>query len=428
MLRYASPPDGALHVGELRVALLNYLVARRRGEGFMLWIDDTRPQEKIRARAHEIPAILEKFAIQPEQTLYARENLRRHQQLAVRLAEEKKAFLCLCQLPEEEHPYSGRCMEMSPEEIRQIREKQLPYTVRIRKPAQAVTLTDRYRGDVAFSPAQIDHFLLLRSDGSATGEFALACDEMTGGISYVIQEASRMLPAARQSHVRRSLGFDQEVEYAHLGGLLTKEGKPLRSPEGEYDVLELLRRGYLPDAILNYLLLLGYREPPARLFTLPEAMEWYDPDRLDPEPVPFLLEELRELNRAHLERLDDLPLSRLFRFADPDVGRVVKLFLREGAATLGELEERLGAIFSPKRCEGPHTEAMRTLSALILEAPMMGSYEEFVRYLQERSGLRDEALYGPLRLLMTGSLEGPDLSKIYSLLNPYITEIVRCQH
>jgi len=428
MLRYASAPDGTLHIGELRVALINYILSRQKDEGFVLWIDDTQQEERIQANAREIPAILEKFAIQPEQTLYARDHQRRHQQLALRLAEEKQAFLCLCGSKEGEDPYTERCLELESDEIQRAREKRLPYSIRIRKPSQNVSIEDRWRGTVEFTPTQIDHFLLLRDDGSVTRNFALACDDMTGAITQMIQEEHQMLPAARQSYIRHCLGFSETIEYVHLPPLVKEDGSPVRSEDKEYQVVQLLMAGYLPDTLINYLLLLGYRQPPKELFTLPEAIEWFDLDRLSTEPLFFDLGMLQSLNRAHLLQMEDLELSRLFRFADPDIGKVAKLYLREGAATLVELEKRIRDIFTPKRCNDEWGETMQTLSNLILEAPMIGAYDEFVHYLEERSGLQGEALYTSLRLLMTGSLEGPDLSEIYSLLNPYITEIVRCQH
>lgn len=424
MLRFASSSTGTLHAGELRIALINYIVARQREEGFFLRIDDGGSDEKIRVQAMEIPPILEKFAIQADQTLYESETLRRYQQLAVRLVEEKKAFVCLC---DEEHSCTRRCDTMSREEILQIREKNLPYTLRMRKPSEKIAYRDLLRGETVATPAEVDHFVILKADGTPGRDFALACDDMMSGTTLVIGEESRIPHAARQIHVRQTLGYSETIDYAHLPPLQKEQGGVLSHREEEYSVKKLLLDGFLPDAIINYLLLLGY-EAPTELFTLPEAIEWFDLNKLSTEPVRFHLSKLRRLNREHLLRMDDRALSRTFRFADPDIGKIAKLYLHTGAATLKELQEHISTLFSPKSCEGPHAEAMRTLSALILEAPMMERYEEFVRYLEERSGLHGDGLYIPLRLLMTGSFEGPDPSEIYPLLNPYLTEIVRCQH
>ena len=435
MLRFAPSPTEELQIGNLRVALMNYIVAKQRSEGFILRIEDSDRARNIEGKDEEIKQILEKFAIHPDQVIYQSEQLRRHQQLAVKLVEEGKAFLCICSEEDlereraqaEKRPgrYSGHCLSMDAAEIRRIREEKIPFTIRIRKPAEPVTFTDTIRGELSADPDEVDHFVLLRADGSPTRDFACACDDMMGGITRVIREEEHLSATFRQIHVQRSLGYDTATEYAHLPPLLNEAGKTI-SRHNAPGVKRLFEEGFLPDAIINCLLLPG-SETPAEIFTLPEAVEWFDLKKLSRSPVRFDPERLRHLNREHLHRMDDLALSRIFRFADADVGRLAKLYLEE-APTVKELDQKIAAIFTPKRCAGEWAEEMRRLSALILDAPYFAEFDDFKKYLAQKSGFGEKRLLKPLRLLMTGAEDGPEPGELYPFLKSYITEIARCQH
>ena len=437
MLRFATSSTDELTVADLRIALLNFVVAKQRNEGFILRFEDTDKARNIEGKEREIQEILEKFAVQADQVIHQSEQERRYQQLAVKLVETGKAFLCLCtpeDLEEERkraaaerrpYRYSGRCISLDGEEIRRIKEDRIPFTIRIRKPLEPVVFDDLLRGEIAAEPNEVDHFVLLRSDGTPTRDFAGACDDMMEGIAMIIRDEERLSDTAKEIHVRRSLGYDTETRYLHLPDILDEEGRRITKHRTDYSVRHFLEEGFLPDALINHLLRLG-NETPAEIFTLPEAVEWFDLKRLSPSPVSFDFERLRQLNQEHLRRMDDLALSRIFGFADAEIGRLAKLYLDE-AATIRELDERIASIFSPKKCEGEGADAMRTLSALILEAPMFRDFDAFKAYLRERSTLGEERFTQALRLLMTGREEGPALSDIYKYIKSYITEVARCQ-
>ena len=438
MLRITPPPGIELHVGTLREALINTLVARQRGEGLLLRFDDTDPTHSERGHPETIKQLLEKFAVQPERTHYRSERLGRYQQLAVALVERGEAFLCICGEKEPEHEgaaapaeesprrYSGRCLGMEAQELRRIREEKIPYTIRIRKPLESICFTDGLRGEVCASPSEVDHFVLLRADGKPSSLFAEACDDMLDGISTVIAGEDDLPRTPRRIHALRSLGYAGPIGYLHLPPLLDGEGRRFTGRDDRGSVRGLLEEGFLPDAIINHLLELGC-EPPTEIFTLPDAVEWFDPEKLSVEPVRFDPERLRYLNREHLRRMDDRTLSRIFGFADEDIGRLAKVYLQETSSING-LMERIRTLFAPKTCEGRDGDAMRRLSALILDAPYMESFDEFVRYLSRHSDLEGDALAGPLRRLLTGADSGPELGEIYPHIKFYITEIARCQH
>jgi glutamyl-tRNA synthetase len=158
------------------------------------------------------------------------------------------------------------------------------------------------------------------------------------------------------------------------------------------------------------------------VFTLPDAIEWFDIENISKSAAKFDIDKLRFINRKHIERMDDKALSTLFGFADVDIGKLAKLYLEE-ASTTKEIDAKIKAIFSPKRFEGEWSEKMRTLETLVQDAPMFTAFNDFTSYLTKASGLEGENLFKPLRLLLTGVDRGPELSDLYPLIKSYLLEI-----
>jgi glutamyl-tRNA synthetase len=217
------------------------------------------------------------------------------------------------------------------------------------------------------------------------------------------------------------LGYQEETHYAHLPAILNAEGKKMSEQDDENSLKWLFEQGFIPDAIANYLILLGNKTP-AEIFTMPEAIKWFTLENISRSPVKFDMEKLRFINRKHLEMMDDKKLSALFGFADADIGKLAKLYLEE-ASTISELESRIEPVFSPKNFESEWGKEMRVLEKIIAEAPMIHTFDEFTNYMMKESGLEGENFFQPLRLLLTGTNDGPELSDIYPLIKSYILEV-----
>ncbi len=429
MLRVALAPAEDLSLEDLRFALINWIVARQQSRGCLLRIEDTDLSPEAERNVAPIGALLDKFALTFDRTLHRQDRLRHYRQLADTLLAQERAFACTCS-PEtlaadraedaaagRPHRYRGRCQNRTAKDLPRVREKKTPYAIRIRPPQTPLTFEDAIAGKITADPDTVDAFVLLDSDGIPGGDFATAVDEILEGITTVIRPQQNLLHTPRQIHVRQQLGYDRSVTYAHLP---TPAGE-----EAPHTLLPLFEEGFLPDAILNALLLTG--DTPAEVFTLPEAVERFDFDRFSRTPAPFAIETLRALNREHLRRMEEKALSSLYGFADPAIGRLVKLYLEE-AATLRELDTKIKPFFAPKPCTGTHAESMRRLAALIPPMPILPDYKDFVSYLAGHTGLAGDALTRPLRLLLTGSAAGPALEAIYPLIQSYITEVARCPH
>jgi len=415
MLRFALSPIADMHIGDLRVAIINYIVAKQRGDTFIVRIEDTDKEHNITGKDTEFMEILEKFALPHDSVSHQSEHLHMHQTLAIRLLEEKKAFICTCQDAAE--PYSGHCRNLETFDIKTLKEEKTPFALRIKRPEQDIITRDLIQGEITATPENVDDFIILREDGTPSTAFASACDDMISGVTFIIRDERNLSSTPRQEYVKTLLGFDQQTQYAHLPAILNAEGKA----DDTITVKWLFEQGFIPNAIINYLITLTH-ETPTEIFIMPQALEWFDLTKISKSPVKFDIDKLRAINREHLGMIEDKALSSLFGFADDDIGKLAKLYLNE-ASTINELALRIRPIFAPKDFGGELGEQMKQLSDVIFNAPMINDFEDFKTYVIKESGLEEEKLSRPLRHLLTGVEDGPELSDIYPHIKSYILEV-----
>jgi len=432
MLRFAPSPTGDMHIGDLRVAIFNYIVAKQRCERFIVRIEDTDKERNIEGKDREILEILQLFALNPDDIYYQSHNLTIHQHMAIKLLEGRKAFACFC-TPEEleaereaakaskkTYRYSGKCEVLSDAEVL-ANEK--PFTVRLKKPEKAIEFDDLIKGHQNFAPDDIDSFVIMRADKSPTYNFACALDDMIHDISLVIRGEDHVGNTPKQIHIRNQLGYDKQITYAHLPIILNTEGKKMSKRDDASSVKWLLEEGFLPEAIANYLILLGNKTP-KEIFTMEEAIAWFDLQNISKAAAKFDIDKLRFINREHMKMMDPKELSRAFGFADAAIGEVAKCYLEEGS-TIKEIKPKIEAIFTAKPFGNEWGEQMRTLRDALKTAPKFETFDELESYLMKTTGLKGKNFFKPLRLLLTGSEHGPELSHLYPHLKSYLMEIVK---
>lgn len=415
MLRFAPSPTGDMRIDELRMAILNYLIAQQKKESFIVRIDDTDKEKVIEGKDTEIMQILEKFALLHDSVSHQSEKLHIYQTLAIRLLEKNKAFICTCgdEQLKNEH-YSGKCFDADKEKLAKLKESGTPFVIRIKKPDTPIIYHDMMRGKIEIAPDAIDSFVILNAEGTPTHDFACACADMLLGVTMIIRSEEHITDTPKQKHIKMQLGYEDETLYAHLPAIL--------SDENTLSVKWMFEQGFIPDAIINYLLLLGYTSAPSEIFTLPEAIEWFNIENISKSAPKFDMDKLRFINTEHLKMMDDKQLSTLFGFADAAIGKLAKLYLEE-ASTLKELEAKIHPIFAPKDFEGEWGAQMRTMEEIIQNAPMIDTFDDFKRYMMAQSGFSGKNFFKPLKLLLTGAEHGPELSTIYPLIKPYLLEI-----
>ena len=433
MLRFAPSPTGDMHIGNLRVAIFNYIVSKQLNEGLIIRIEDTDKERNIEGKDKEILEILNLFSIEYKSVFYQSENLKYHQKMALQLMTQKKAFACFCsdskleELKEESikkgiaFRYDGFCETLSDETVLNTN---APFTVRLKKPDHNIKFTDLLKGDFEYAPFDVDSFIILRQDKTPTYNYACSVDDMLMDISMVIRGEDHVSNTPKQIHIRESLGYTKEIKYVHLPIILNaKTGKKMSKRDDASSVKWLIDEGFLPSAIANYLVLMGNKTP-TEIFTLEEAISWFKIENVSRSGAKFDIDKLRFINRKHIELLDDMRLSKILGFADNDIGKLAKLYLEE-ASTIKEIKSKLNNIFSQKSTLEGFEQESQTIKEVLKNAPYFENYDDLKDYVVQKTELKGKNLFKPLRYILTGVENGPNLTDIYPFIKNYIGEITK---
>ncbi|OCL82832.1 glutamate--tRNA ligase [Arcobacter porcinus] len=433
MLRFAPSPTGDMHIGNLRVAIFNYIVAKQLNEGLIIRIEDTDKARNIEGKDKEILEILALFSIDYKTVFYQSENIKYHQKMALQLMTQKKAFACFCsddkleELKEESikkgipFRYDNFCETLSDETVLNTN---APFTVRLKKPDHNIKFKDLLKGEFDYAPFDIDSFIILRQDKSPTYNYACSVDDMLMDISMVIRGEDHISNTPKQIHIRESLGYTKEIKYVHLPIILNAQtGKKMSKRDDASSVKWLIEQGFLPSAIANYLVLMGNKTP-KEIFTLEEAISWFDIETISRSGAKFDIDKLRFINRKHIETLDEMRLSKILGFADESIGKLAKLYLEE-ASTIKEIKDKLDNIFSIKTTLEDFENESNKIKEVLQKAPYFEEYEDLKNYIVEQTQLKGKNLFKPLRYILTGVENGPNITDIYPFIKNYIGEITR---
>jgi len=422
LLRFAPSPAGDMHIGQLRVAIFNYIVSKQLNEDLVIRIEDIDKERNIDGKDKEILEILSLFSIDYSRAVHQSDSLKYHQKMAMQLLTQKKAFSCFCgdakleELKDEAKiknipfVYDGFCETLSDEAILEVN---APFTVRITKADENIKFTDILKGDFDISADEIDSFIILKHDKTPTYDYACAIDDMLMDISLVIRSEDYLSNTAQQIHIRNALAYTKKIKYVHLSNILNVKSS----------VESLIDEGFLPSAIANYLVLLG-NETPKEIFTLEEAIEWFKIEDISKDAATFDIDKLKFINKKHLELMDEMRLSKLLGFADLDIGKLGKVYLEE-VSTLKELKSKINLIFESKATCIGFEEEFSKLKECLKNSPYHNDFDELEKYITEKTGLKGKSLSNPLRYILTGENNGPDISDIYPLIKNYLGEIVK---
>jgi glutamyl-tRNA synthetase len=352
--RFAPSPTGYLHVGGARTALFSYLFARKHGGAFILRIEDT---DLERSTAESVNAILEGMTWlgleYDEGPFYQTQRFDRYNAVIDDLMSRGLAYRCDCpkerleQLREEQMAkklkprYDGHCRHRN-------LGADLPHVVRFRNPEDgAVVVDDLIRGRVLFSNAELDDLIIRRSDGAPTYNLTVVVDDWDMGITHVIRGDDHLNNTPRQINILRALGVEPP-RYAHVPMILGPDGARLSKRHGAVSVVAYRDEGYLPEALLNYLVRLGWSHGDQEVFSLEEMIELFDIAEVNKAASAFNTDKLLWLNQQYLQSADPLRVARLLSphlgrlGIDPSTGPEVTDVVRVQAArakTLVELAE-----------------------------------------------------------------------------------------
>ncbi|MFZ0430006.1 MAG: glutamate--tRNA ligase [Acidobacteriota bacterium] len=466
-VRFAPSPTGLLHVGNVRTALFNWLVARKEGGSFILRVEDTdRERSEVRYETQLIEdlrwlgldwdeGIDKAGAFGPYRQT---ERFAIYQHHARRLLEEGKAYYCFCspeqleadRLAQQEagHPvrYVGRCRSIDPDDAGRRVAAGEAATVRLKIRPGTVNQHDLVFGDIVIETSVLGDFVLLRSDGSAQYNFACVVDDALMKITHVIRGEGHLSNTPRQLLLYESLGWEPPI-YAHLSTILGPDGTKLSKRHGATAIAEFRDAGYLPEALLNYLSLLGWSptEGKGEILTCEEIIRDFDLRRVQVSPATFDFDKLNWVNRTHLRGLSTqqlVPLARPYlRQAgvlgsdtvgqDEWAGHVLQVAINY-LDKLGDLVQKVPEFlsFEPQRdLRDPEVSAIlvqaasrQVIGAFRAALPSddrpltFEDYREAVMQVKERTGVKGKALFHPIRIAVTGRGSGPELDRLIPLL------------
>ena len=339
--RFAPSPTGYLHVGGARTALFSWLYARKHGATFVLRIEDT---DLERSTAESVNAILEGMTWlgleYDEGPFYQTHRFDRYKEVIQRLLDEGKAYHCYCskdeldamreeQMARKEKPrYDGRCRH------RDTHREGVSPVVRFMNPDEGeVVIDDLVKGKIVFKNSELDDLIIARSDGSPTYNLTVVVDDLDMNITHVIRGDDHVNNTPRQINILKALSAELP-KYAHVPMILGSDGARLSKRHGAVSVMQYRDEGYLPEAVLNYLVRLGWSHGDQEIFTIDEMIQSFDIPDINHSASTFNTEKLLWLNHHYLMHGDPVHVAHHLRWhlgrigidpsEGPDVVEVVK--------------------------------------------------------------------------------------------------------
>jgi len=422
MLRFAPSPTHDMDLRDLRIALLNYVVSQQKGEDFIVRFNDLDKDKVVEEKDKDFLGILDLFNVRYTQVIHQSENFRFHSAMALQLLHEKKAFSCFCsdewltkKMDEAKsakisYKYDDACASL-PAEL--VIDNLNPFSVRIHKSNHDVIVKDLIQGDVAFSVDEQESFVIMNRDKTPTEIFATAVDDMLNDISYVIQDEEFIEDVPKQEYVRKSLQYDKKIEYAHVPPIL----------DANVSVIKLLEEGFLPEAILNYLVS-SLNEDFSETFSIEDLIKRFSFKNSSLSPVSFDKKQLAKINQKYLMQLDPKELSRYLGFADEEIGLLAKVFIAN-VHTMKELRAKVEPIFEKKTFADEISKEANEVILSIKNAPYFDSYEDFKTFLLNNNSIDESLLEEILQITFTGSKQVVNLSEVYKYLKNYLGEIIK---
>ncbi len=463
-VRFAPSPTGPLHIGGARSALFNYLWARKNQGQFIVRIEDTDLERSTLESEADILASLRWLGIDwdegiemggPHAPYRQTERLDSYRNYASRLLEKGQAYYCYCTEEEleaerqalmacSEMPrYRGKCRSLSQAEAERLAAAGRKPVIRFRVPDnEEIIINDLVREQVVFDSNGIGDFVIVKSDGIPTYNFAVVIDDAQMEISHIIRGEEHLSNTPRQVLLYRALGLP-EPEFAHVSLILGKDRSKMSKRHGATSIIQYQSRGYLPEALVNYLALLGWSPGgEEEIFSMEQLIEQFSLQRVAKNPAVFDLDKLNWLNGFYIrmkpvEELVVLALPYLIEAgiiaALPDerertwVTRLTEA-VYEHLSCMAEIVDH-AHLFQANRVEPADDEAQQVLQeeqvpqvaelfrARLLETELnVDNVKALLKQLTKDLKLGGRKVYMPLRVLLTGQTHGPELYHIIPLL------------
>ena len=433
--RFAPSPTGYLHIGGARTALFNYLFAAHHGGRYLLRIEDT---DKKRSTPEAVQAIhdgLSWLGLQgDEPAVLQSERSEAHRKAALEMLARGTAYKCFLS-PEELDKLRAKAKEdgvpiQSPWRDRDDEPEDATFTIRLKMPQTGQTsIEDMVQGEVTIQNDRLDDMILMRSDGTPTYMLAVVVDDHDMGITHVIRGDDHLNNAFRQYHIYQALGWEAPV-FGHIPLIHGPDGAKLSKRYGALGVDAYQEMGYLPEAMINYLARLGWSHGDDELFSLEQAISWFDGSHIGKSPSRFDFDKLKSVNHHWIRQTDPaLLVEMVLASASAPAPQTEKWLtdlmphFTERAQTIPELVEMTNWLF----CEGApeiNTEAQALLddaaqsklqlfSEFMTHAPEdKADFDPAFKAWMADNGLKMKDIGLPLRAALTGTKTAPSILDI----------------
>jgi nondiscriminating glutamyl-tRNA synthetase len=464
-VRFAPSPTGPFHIGGARSALFNWLFARHSKGQFLIRIEDTDLQRSSRESEENIKNSLRWLGLDWDEGIdvggshgpYRQtERLDIYHQAVQKLIDEGKAYYCYCteeeieqdrkkQLAEGKTPvYNGHCRHLTEEQIQKYRAEGRKPVVRLRVPSGIpIEFDDMVRGHVTFDSSGVGDFIIVKSDGIPVYNFAVVVDDASMEITHVIRAEEHLSNTPRQIMIYRALGYDIPV-FGHISLILGEDHKKMSKRHGATSVEEYKRMGYLPDAVVNYLALLGWSpKDEQEIFSRDELIREFSMDRVSSNDAVFDIEKLNWINFHYMKELSpgallDLTLPFIVQagYVSEPISNEKRKWLERAVWCVrdhlyygAQAAENIDVFFRdvPEVTEEELLQMMHEESSpVILRAFAdavrgMDSFDEdsiktVFKGVMKAAGIKGKYAFMPVRIALTGSMHGPDMYCLISLL------------
>lgn len=449
--RMAPSPTGEMHVGSLSISLKNYAFAKRHGGQFILRIEDTDKTREIENGVELIQDILKKYGITWDEgpgvggdhgPYIQSQRLDMYKKYAEQLVSEKKAYYCFCTTErleklrdsqrEQKIPpkYDSHCKSLSADEIKQRIESNEPHVIRLAVPQnREITFTDLIRGDISFNSSTVDDQVLLKSDGYPTYHMAVVVDDHLMDITHIMRGEEWISSTPKHILLYQAFGWELP-QFAHIPVYLNPDGQGKMSKrKGHVSAQSFLDRGYLPEAMLNFFMILGWaREDEIEIMTLDEYVKAFDPKDVSQKSVVFDIKKLNWINGVYIRKLTvEQLLEKITPFLPNDFPTqklsIILPLIHERLETLADIEQLTSFFYRDISVDtqlllkkSSVTEVKQqleaTLSVLQAIEPKnwnVATIEIAVRELAEKNNWKPGQYFMMLRLAATGSKATPPL-------------------
>ncbi|HOM38926.1 MAG TPA: glutamate--tRNA ligase [Spirochaetota bacterium] len=443
--RFAPSPTGSMHVGNARTAIFNYLFARHNNGKLILRIEDTDLERSTRENEEKLIEDLKWLGIEWDEGPFRQsERMSIYKEYAEKLVKEGKAFYCFCTDEELERKkieaeakgipphYDGTCRKLTDEEVRIKLENKIPYTIRFKVEPGDIEFDDLIKGNIVMKEGMFGDFVILRSNGMPVYNFAVVVDDALMGVTHVIRAEEHLSNTARQILIYRALGFNTPY-FSHTPLILANDGSKLSKRHGATSVAEYRQKGYLPEALFNYLALLGFTpESGKEKLSKDEIIKEFDIKRISKSPSKFDINKLNWLNSEYIKEIDrDVLLKKLKLFLDKsyfcnyDKNTLDRILILSsgGIQYFEQINDNVKIFFDDSfNLSDEYLKNNQSLIKLFYNKVSSinninkDMWKEIVKEIGKELSLKGKELFMPVRVITTGQEHGPDIYEVLDIL------------